>query len=324
MASESTTPSEKANTGAAADGRAFGKVILLGEHAVVYGRSALAAPIPLAVEARVSDASDGVHLSIERWSFRQRLEPGTRPPGAAGILALLLARLSLDDRSVHVEAFPNVPRAMGLGGSAALAVSIIRALDQHFRLHLTDAEINDHAFASEKAAHGTPSGVDNTLATYGRPMLYRAPVPGRPARFDDVALARPLPLVVGITGRESLTATTVARVAEAWRTDRDRYERIFDEIEALTTAGTDAARNGDCAELGNLMNRCHDHLRTLQVSTPELDELVRIARDQGAAGAKLTGGGGGGAMVALCPDDSEPVVNAMQAAGYDALTFDVG
>lgn len=321
MASESTTHDAETN---AAHGTAFGKVILLGEHAVVYGRSALAAPIPLAVEARVSDAAEGVHLSIERWGFRERLAPDAHTTGAAAILALLLARLSLDDRPVHVDVFPNVPRAMGLGGSAALAVSIIRALDQHFRLDLTDADINDHAFASEQAAHGIPSGVDNTLATYGRPMLYRAPVPGRPARFDEVALARPLPLVVGITGRESLTATTVARVAEAWRTHRDRYERIFDEIEALTTASADAARRGDCAELGDLMNRCHGNLRTLQVSTPELDELVRIARDQGAAGAKLTGGGGGGSMVALCPGGTEPVVNAMKAAGYDALTFDLG
>ena len=138
---------------------ACGKVILLGEHAVVYGRSALAAPIPLAIEARVVDATEGVQLLIPRWGIEQRVPPlSERPAGAAGILALLLARLELGDRAMTIEVFPNVPRAMGLGGSSALAVSVIRALDQHFRLGLAADEINDYAYECEQAAHGTPLG----------------------------------------------------------------------------------------------------------------------------------------------------------------------
>ena len=303
---------------------ACGKVILLGEHAVVYGRSALAAPIPLAVEARVVDATDGVTLLIPRWGVEQRVPGlGEHPAGVAGILALLLARLELGNRAMTIEVFPNVPRAMGLGGSSALAVSVIRALDQHFALGLTAAAINDYAYACEQAAHGTPSGVDNTLATYGTTMLYRAPDADRPARFDEMALARPLPLVIGLTGKESLTATTVARVAKAWRRNRRRYEGIFDQIDALTRAGADAARDGELGELGELMNICHGYLNALQVSTRELEELVHIARRHGAAGAKLTGGGGGGSVVALCPNGTEAVVAAIKGAGYDALSFSV-
>ena len=302
---------------------ACGKVILLGEHAVVYGRRALAAPIPLAVEARVVDAADGVHLTIPRWRVEQRVPPASEhATGAAGILALLLARLELDDRAMAVEVFPNVPRAMGLGGSSALAVSVIRALNRHFGLGLAAAEINDHAYACEQAAHGTPSGVDNTLATYGTTLLFHAPTPGKPARFEELKLARPLPLVVGLTGKESLTAETVARVARAWRGNRRRYEAVFDQIDALTGAGADAARDGKLAELGELMNLCHGFLSALQVSTPELEELVHIARGHGALGAKLTGGGGGGSIVALCPDGGASVVAAVQAAGYEAFAFD--
>ena len=70
---------------------------------------------------------------------------------------------------MSIEVFPNVPRAMGLGGSAALAVSVIRALDRHFALGLDDGSVNDFAFDCERAAHGTPSGVDNTVATFGTP-----------------------------------------------------------------------------------------------------------------------------------------------------------
>ena len=303
---------------------ACGKVILLGEHAVVYGRSALAAPLPLAVEARVVDASQGVQLLIPRWGVEQRVPPlGEHPAGAAGILALLLKRLDLAHRAMTIEVFPNVPRAMGLGGSSALAVSVIRALDTHFRLQLDAEVINSFAFECEQAAHGTPSGVDNTLATYGTTMLYQAARGATPADFTELSIARPLPLVIGVSGKESLTATSVARVAAAWRRNQPRYEGIFDQIDALTKAGADAARDGELAELGELMNLCHGYLNALQVSTRELEELVDIARRHGAAGAKLTGGGGGGSMVALCPDGTAAAAQAMRKAGYEALTFEV-
>ena len=303
---------------------ACGKVILLGEHAVVYGRSALAAPIPLAVEARVVNASQGVQLLIPRWGVEQRVPPlDEHPAGAAGILALLLKRLELGHRAMTIEVFPNVPRAMGLGGSSALAVSVIRALDSHFGLRLDAETINDFAFECEQAAHGTPSGVDNTLATYGTTMLYRAARGDAPAQFSELAISRPLPLVVGLSGKESLTATSVARVAAAWRRNQPRYEGIFDQIDALTTAAADAARDGELAELGELMNLCHGYLNALQVSTRELEELIDIARRHGAVGAKLTGGGCGGSMVALCPDGTPDAAKAMREAGYEALTFEI-
>ena len=303
---------------------ACGKVILLGEHAVVYGRSALAAPLPLAVEARVVDAEDGVQLLIPRWGVEQRVPPlNERPAGAAGILALLLQRLDLANRSMTIEVFPNVPRAVGLGGSAALAVSVIRALDSHFALGLDDRRINDFAFDCERAAHGTPSGVDNTVATYGTPVLFRGPGEGGEPSFDEVSLSRPLPLVIGLTGRESLTARTVARVAQAWRSNKARYETVFDQIDALTRAGADAARDGAFDELGELMNLCQGFLNALQVSTKEIEELVEVSRRHGAVGAKLTGGGGGGSIVALCPDGTEDVLAGIKAAGYEALAFEV-
>ena len=296
---------------------ACGKVILLGEHAVVYGRHAIAAPIPLAVEARVRDAADGIHVLIPRWGIEQRIRPvEEHPQGFAGILAMLLKRLKLETRAMDIEVFPNVPKAMGLGGSSAFAVAIVRALDAHFKLSLSLAEINALAFECEKAAHGTPSGVDNTVATYGKPLVFRNR--GKP-EFSDLAAAVPLPLVVGITGRESLTANNVARVRENWQRQPKRYERLFDDIDHLTLAAADAIRAGELAELGELMNLNHGLLNALQLSTPELEELVHIARKHGALGAKLTGGGGGGSMIALCPDNSAVVRAAMERAGYQAL-----
>ena len=301
---------------------ACGKVILIGEHAVVYGRAALAAPLPLAVEARVVDAADGVQLLIPRWGVEQRLPPPSEhATGAAGILAGLLARLDLAGRPMTVEIFPNVPRAMGLGGSAALAVSVVRALDAHFRLGLSAADVNAHAFECERAAHGTPSGVDNTIATYGVPLLFRA----RPEAPEHtyLPLSKPLPLVIGLSGKESLTAMSVAQVAAARQRNPVRYEGIFDQMDGLARAAADAVRDGALTELGELMNLCHGYLCALQVSSPELDALVHLARRQGAAGAKLTGGGRGGAAVALCPDGGEDVAAAFKQAGFEALAFEI-
>jgi hydroxymethylglutaryl-CoA reductase len=299
-----------------------GKVILLGEHAVVYGRHAIAAPVPLAIRARAEDARDGTSLTIPRWGIELHLgQHGEHPASFLQSLALILDRLGLGDRSFQIDVHASVPRAVGLGSSAALAVAVIRALDLHCRLGLADAEVSALAFECEKIAHGTPSGIDNTVATYGRPILYRR---GDPPLIRALELAEPLPLVVGFSGTESLTAKTVARVRSAWERHPARYERVFDEIDTLTLHALDALEARDLGELGELMNLCQGQLNALQVSTPAIEALVQIARDQGAAGAKLTGSGGGGSVIALCPDGGERVMKAMQDAGYRAMELQFG
>jgi hydroxymethylglutaryl-CoA reductase len=311
---------------------ACGKVILLGEHAVVYGRPALALPIPLAVEALVREGGDGINLVIPRWGLEQKVR-SSNAQGVSGILYQVLEQLELAERDMTIEVIPHVPRAMGLGGSSALAVAVIRALDESYGLKLGNARINELAYECEKAAHGTPSGIDNTIATYGMPLVYRRADSARgedgdadpmsTALFDELKLSEPVPLVIGITGKESLTANTVARVRQAWETHQARYDGIFDQIATLTRLGVDALRDAHFKELGELMNLCQGYLNALQLSTPELEELVHIARANGAMGAKLTGGGGGGSMVALCPDDQERVAKAMQAAGYSTLSVTI-
>ncbi len=299
-----------------------GKVILLGEHAVVYGRQAIAAPLPLAIRARVDEARDGTTLLIPRWGIEQRVpSPLVRPGSFLQSLTLLLARLGLEQRSLRIQVTPEMPRAMGLGGSAALAVAVIRALDRHCALGLDDASVCALAFECEKIAHGTPSGIDNTVATYGEALLYQR---GEPATIRPLALKQPLPLVIGFSGSESLTATMVARVRRAWQQHPARYERIFDEIDVLTRHALDALEANDLGELGELMNICQGQLNALQVSSREIEELVQLAREHGASGAKLTGGGGGGAVIALCPDGGAHVVQAMHDAGYQALEVSFG
>ena len=302
---------------------ACGKVILLGEHAVVYGRPAIALPIPLAVEASIQpDVGDGVNIVIPRWGLEQQVHQASQ--GLGGVLAAIFAELDLLQANMTIEVFPHIPRAQGLGGSSALAVAILRAVSHTFDLHLTDTQINDYAYQCEKAAHGTPSGVDNTVATFGTPLWYQR-IDDEPS-FETLNMTAPLNLVVGMSGKEGLTAETVARVRAAWQQTPQRYDNIFDHIEAFTHSARTALLSGQHQELGELMNLCHGYLNALQLSTPELEELIHLARHAGALGAKLTGGGGGGSMIALAADGNQgnKIGDAMRAAGYDALEISVG
>jgi len=302
-------------------GRGHGKIVLFGEHAVVYGSRAIAAPVPLAVNARVVDTEDGVWMVMPRWGVEQRLHDD--PKNRSSIEetgALILDQLGLTKRTMRIEVYSEIPRAMGLGGSAAVAVAIIRALDIHFELGLSDEEINRLAFQAEQVAHGTPSGIDNTVATFGRPILYRA---GSPPEIEELYFPEPITFVIGITGNESLTAKTVARVRRARDKNRAVIDRVFKGIDLLTGQALAAIKRNDLERLGDLMNVCHGLLNSLQVSSWELEELIQIARENGALGAKLTGGGGGGSMIALCPDNAQQVIQAMNDSGYQAFEVSI-
>ena len=298
----------------------YGKIILLGEHAVVYGRHAIAMPIPLTMAARIerlAETEQGVTLSIPRWGIEQRLNLQAPTAGSfVESIAMLIQQLGLEPHSMIIRVRPEVPRAMGLGSSAALAVAIVRALSKAFDLNLSEQNVSDLAFECEKIAHGTPSGIDNTVATFGQPLLYhKAAQP----ELELLELSQSLPLVIGLCNSEGFTAQTVANVRQAWQKNPQWYERIFDGIEALTQRALVALKEQDLSTLGEMMNICHGQLNALQVSSWELEEMVHIARSHGALGAKLTGGGGGGAMIALCPDNPQQVMSALQQAGYHVL-----
>jgi hydroxymethylglutaryl-CoA reductase len=303
-------------------GVGFAKVILLGEHSVVYGRHAIAFPLPITTRAVVEDAGQGVELIIPRWGVEYQLaKPPEQRRSFERAAGAILDKLGLTQRNIRIEVFPDVPRGMGLGGSAALAVAIVRALDKHFRLGLTDAQVNELAYVSEEIAHGKPSGIDNTMATYGRPLLYRR---GTPPLVQPLKLPKPLTFVVGLTQAEGLTAKTVGDVREAHDRNPKLYEKIFDDIDALALQAVPALERHDLATIGDLMNICQGLLNALQVSTPDLERLIAIAREAGALGAKLTGGGGGGAMIALCDAETKAVQSAIEAQGFRAINVTVG
>ena len=309
-----------ADAAAAPSAHAAGKVILLGEHAAVYGKHALALPVVEAVSATVSRRDAGITISVPEWGEFRRLdlERGT-PEGSAGIdaaVALILEQLGVDERAFALRIHSRLPRAMGLGSSAAVAVAIVRAFDLVLELGLDDVRVNEIAFLCERHAHGTPSGIDNTIATYARPMVFRnaGSIQTRYLKLPDFP-----PIVVASSGQPGLTLPQLAAVRARRERGPRAYDAIFDEMDAISLAGADALERGDYAELGGLMNVCHGLLNAIEVSTPELERMIAIARSSGAAGAKLTGAGGGGSIVCLCPGKVVEVGSALEAAGYRTM-----
>ena len=302
------------------EGVGFGKAILLGEHSVVYGRHAIAVPAPLSVRVKVEDSGEGVTLMIPSWGIEYQLdkEPDQRqsfekPAGA------ILDQLELSNKDMTIEVFPDIPRGMGLGGSAAIAVAIIKGLSNHYNLALSDDEVNRMAFESEKIAHGNPSGIDNIMATFGQPIIFR---PGETPLVEPLNINDNFSLVLGFARNEGSTAKMVGNVQKGWERNTSIFEKIFDDIDQLVLKSVAAIQDNDFNTLGEMMNLCQGMLNALQVSTPELERLISIARAAGALGAKLTGGGGGGAIVALVHEESS-VAEAIELEGFETLSFTV-
>ena len=297
---------------------ANGKVILLGEHAVVYGKPAIAVPIKNAVVAEVSDSNRKPEIKVPAWDIDGKLEESNTIWWEA--IQKVFQQLDVSDKYFMIHVKPNIPAAMGLGGSAAIAVAIIRAVSRHFRLKLTDDAINQLAFQCEKAAHGTPSGLDNTIATFGRPLVYQS---GEHKRLDLLEFPKPLNLVIGISDQPSLTVDMVDGVRERWRKNSQLYDALFENFRQVTETGLKASMEGDYKTLGDMMTVNHGLLSAIQVSSPELDRMVQIAMNHGALGAKLTGAGGGGSIVALCDDNSDAVAGGLTRNGFKSVQVTV-
>jgi len=294
-------------------GTAAGKVILLGEHAAVYGKHALALPIPGAVTATVHE-SENLTLEVPDWKLSREISRDTSGVDAA--VRRILENLGVRQRGFTIRVRSALPRAMGLGSSAAFAVAIVRAFDRLLGLSLDDKRVNEIAFDCEKLAHGNPSGVDNTLATFARPILFRK---GDSFQVEELGLERTPPIVIACGHQPGVTHEQVAGVRARYEAQPAAYAAIFEQIDGLSIAGAKALVAGEYAELGQLMNIGQGLLNALGVSTPELERMIEIARQAGAAGAKLTGAGGGGSIVAACPGTERAVVTALRSAGYRTI-----
>jgi mevalonate kinase len=281
---------------------AAGKVILLGEHAVVYGHPALAGALAHGVAITTSPGR-GL-LRVAQWDLL--IDP-ERAPSSTLAQAYAAIRRHAAPPTVDLDVCFHFPTGAGLGSSAALAVAVGRALG------LDGATLEQAAMDSETVIHGRPSGLDHTVSIAGSFGLFTRADGLRPLH------APPLPLVIGHTGRARDTKGRVARVAELLAERSDEVRDRFGAIAGLVARGARAVVDGALGELGEAMNENQRHLEALEVSCPEIERLCAIARDAGAVGAKLTGGGGGGCVIAVAPGREGAVADAWRAAGFAAF-----
>lgn len=294
-----------------------GKIILFGEHAVVYGRPAIAVPVhdlrAQAVITRLDDAEpNSILIEASDIQISARIED-------LGEEDLLRQSVQLILDTLEVNTFPSfelrisseIPIASGLGSSAAVNVAMLRALALFFERELSLEFQSKLTYQIERLYHGTPSGIDNTVVTYEKPIFFR--------RGEDPQVIEPgdsMTFLIADTGIASPTGEVVSGVRERWMEEESYYEALFDQISELSLLAKRAISAGHIPVLGPLMNQNQVLLKALGVSSPEIESLVRSAQETGAFGAKLSGAGQGGNVIALIePSLVGAVTRALQDAG---------
>jgi mevalonate kinase len=279
-----------------------GKVILLGEHAVVHGQPALVAGTKAGVRAHASPGHGAV--SAPAWGMEIEIGDDS-PPGQA--IARLLDRLHAPtDVDLWLEC--EVPARAGLGSSAAMSVAIARAIGA--RMGADETDVVAAVAASESVFHRKPSGIDAAAASRGGIGAF-----DRQNGWQPLTCRTPLDLCIGLSGKSHDTGALVAGVGQLCEST-PVARRLVETLGDLARAGTEALVAGEVSSLARIFNLAHGLLGGLGVSCPELDDLVYLARAAGAEGAKLTGAGGGGAVIAIAGDRSDEVLRAWRGKGY--------
>jgi mevalonate kinase len=293
-----------------------GKLILCGEHAVVYGRPAIAIPlkdIRAYAEARRTGRGSGVRITAPDLVRSWLIDDEPEDP----LSQVAVATLNTLDRpapDVDITIRSDIPIASGMGSGAAIATAVVRLLAQIARGALPDAKVSQLVYESEKRFHGTPSGIDNTVVAFERPIWFqrRDSAP----EIKPVAIAAPLTLVIADTGVRSATWMPVGAVREYRLLETTRYEALFDSVKRCVEGMRTALAAGQVQLAGKLASANHVLLQQIGVSSPELDRLVQAAHAAGALGAKLSGAGWGGVMLAIVEDETRHhVADALRQAG---------
>jgi len=304
------------------------KVILFGEHFVVYGEPAVVSAIDKRAYASVKMRRDskicinstdlGISGYFEKNKFivecgGQNAESKLKPIKTA--VQKVLERVGRKSVGVNVEIRSSIPVAAGLGSSAAVVAAVAKAASHLLNVELSKEDIFKITLESERLVHGTPSGIDPTTTTYGGVLLFR-----KGKEFKRIDVKKDIPLIIGNTEIERSTGELVSMV----RQRRKKYPSIINPIikasGRIVFKAVNALENCDFTVLGELMNINHALLCAIGVSNDSLDRLVYAAREAGAYGAKLTGAGGGGCMIALSPPKrAKQIVEVIEKAGGKAF-----
>jgi mevalonate kinase len=293
------------------------KLILCGEHAVVYRRPAIALPLSeVRATATLTPAAPGSGVTISAPDLGADWDVAAEPDNPLShLVTLTLQHLEAPALAAQITLHSAIPIASGMGSGAAIGTALVRVLAAYAGRALSADAVAALVYESERGYHGTPSGIDNTVVAHEQAIWFQRQ-PSGPPLITPIAMKTPLTLLVGDTGVRSATRLPVGMVRERREAEPERYEALFDAIAACVGQARTALAAGDLPALGAILNQNQELLVELGVSSPELDRLVATARAAGALGAKLSGGGWGGVMLALVtPETRDAVADALRAAG---------
>lgn len=276
-------------------GRAHSKIILIGEHSVVYGYSAIALPLK------------NIEVVCQVQASDQALEIGISDPLSTAVFAAL-EFLDKSDEKISVEIESNVPAKRGMGSSAAVAIAAIRAVFDYFDQSLSLPDLEMLANQAEIIAHENPSGLDAKTCLSDTAIKFI-----RNLGFSEMAMDLGAYLVIADTGIHGHTREAVSKV----RSLEEKALPYLHRLGNLASTIEIGLLAKDLLVVGQAMNRAHDELNHLGVSSPEANHLVQVAKNQGALGAKMSGGGLGGCIIALCQnqEQAESLVSALEKEG---------
>jgi mevalonate kinase len=296
-------------------------MILCGEHAVVYHQPAIAIPVlsrstTTSVFAHPLDPVGKVLIHSAEANLHECLSELPEEHPVRQTIELVQAFFQLDHLpACEIHIVSTLPISAGLGSSASLSISIIRALSEFLGRPLPLEQINQLAYEAEKIHHGNPSGVDNTVIAYGQPVYF---IREQPPEF--VTIKTKLSFLLAHTGIAASTSKAVAEVRQHFEAEPQKYSRLFAKIGALTNQNRILLATGEVPTLGQNLTHNHELLQEMGVSSAELDRLVRAALAAGALGAKLSGGGQGGNMLALIPAEQlDEITRALLTAGAQSV-----
>jgi len=308
-------------------GKGFGKTILFGEHFVVYGLPAIASALGSYTTADVKVIEgNGWIVNDQRPATpgykKQKFNEAMQ--SVKNVINFL--KIDVETQKLEIIFAGDLIAASGVGASAAQCTSLARALNDTFNLNLDDEKINEAAYDGEKAYHGTPSGIDNTVSTYGGLIWFVKNLSGGKNTIDLLQTPKKTPLVIANSGITASTAKVVADVKRLKDENPKEFEKIFSEYDSLSIKAKKALLEGDINTIGDLMNQNHKLLQKITVSGEINDKLVNIAIKNGALGAKMTGTGRGGLVIALAKNEKiqENIAKSIKNEGYDAWKTIIG
>ncbi len=304
-------------------GIGYGKAILFGEHFVVYGMPGIAASIELNTTCTYEEKVSGGITANDLVTGETINYGEDKAKKLDQVIQVILRETGIKEKNFRLKLETNMSLMGGMGSSAALGVSILRCLNKEFSLGIDDKRINEITFEVEKVFHSSPSGIDNTVSTFGGMLWFKK---GQKNTVEQLGIPEPVRIVLIDTGTINDTAELIAKVRKQKEENQKEFEKIFASYSELALKARKEVENARWEKVGSLMNKNQELLRRIGVSSSQLEKIIEASLESGALGAKLTGAGVGGNAIALTPEKElqEKVSKKCSALGFKTFKVTAG